>query len=138
LAPPSEQRATPTGTIFSIIATVERTESSVTDCQSSYQGEGIMPRIVRFHEVGGPELLQIEEEKSKQPGIGHRIRLKVQAVGLNRAESMFIRGQYVERPKLPAGVGYEAADVVEAVGPDVDKSWVGKLVATIPSFSMND
>jgi NADPH:quinone reductase-like Zn-dependent oxidoreductase len=27
---------------------------------------------------------------------------------------------------------------VEAVGPDVDKSWIGKPVSTIPSFSMND
>jgi NADPH:quinone reductase-like Zn-dependent oxidoreductase len=44
----------------------------------------------------------------------------------------------VEPPKLPAGVGYEAAGVVEAVGPDVDKNWVGKRVAIIPAFSMND
>jgi NADPH:quinone reductase-like Zn-dependent oxidoreductase len=51
---------------------------------------------------------------------------------------MFMRGQYVEPPKLPAGVGYEAAGVVEAVGPDVDKNWVGKRVATIPAFSMNE
>jgi NADPH:quinone reductase-like Zn-dependent oxidoreductase len=62
----------------------------------------------------------------------------VRAVGLNRAESMFIRGQYLEPPKLPAGVGYEAAGVVEAVGPDVDKKWIGKQVSTIPAFSMND
>jgi NADPH:quinone reductase-like Zn-dependent oxidoreductase len=96
-----------------------------------------MPKIVRFHEVGGPEVLSIEEEMPKQPGKGE-VRLKVQAVGLNRAESMFIRDQYVESPKLPSGVGYEAAGVVEAVGPDVDKSWVGKRVAIIPSFSMND
>jgi NADPH:quinone reductase-like Zn-dependent oxidoreductase len=96
-----------------------------------------MPKIVRFHKVGGPEVLKIEEETPKQPGKGE-VRLKVQAVGLNRAESMFIRGQYVEPPKLPAGIGYEAAGVVEAVGPDVDKTWVGKRVATIPAFSMND
>jgi NADPH:quinone reductase-like Zn-dependent oxidoreductase len=96
-----------------------------------------MPKIVRFHKVGGPEVLRIEEETPKQPGKGE-VRLKVQAVGLNRAESMFIHGQYVEPPKLPAGVGYEAAGVVEAVGPDVDKNWVGKRVATIPAFSMND
>jgi NADPH:quinone reductase-like Zn-dependent oxidoreductase len=96
-----------------------------------------MPKIVRFHEVGGPEVLRIEEETPKQPGKGE-VRLKVQAVGLNRAELMFMRGQYVESPKLPAGVGYEAASVVEAVGPEVDKSWVGKRVATIPAFSMND
>jgi NADPH:quinone reductase-like Zn-dependent oxidoreductase len=96
-----------------------------------------MPKIVRFHKLGGPEVLRIEEEPAKQPGKGE-VRLKVQAVGLNRAESMFMRGQYIEPPKFPAGLGYEAAGVVEAVGPDVDKSWVGKRVATIPAFSMND
>ena len=95
-----------------------------------------MPKIVRFHELGGPEVLRIEEETSKEPGKGE-VRLQVQAVGLNRAEALFIRGQYFEQPKLPAGVGYEAAGVVEAVGPDVDKNWVGKRVATVPSFSMN-
>src|SRR5579864_1938978 len=95
-----------------------------------------MARIVRFHEVGGPEVLRIEEETPKQPGKGE-VRLKVQAVGLNRAESMFFRGQYVEPPRFPAGVGYEAAGVVEAVGPDVEKKWVGKRVAVIPAFSMN-
>jgi NADPH:quinone reductase-like Zn-dependent oxidoreductase len=96
-----------------------------------------MPKIIRFHEVGGPEVLKMEEETSKQPGRGE-VRLKVQAVGLNRAESMFMRDQYIEAPKLPAGLGYEAAGVVEAVGPDVDKNWLGKRVATIPAFSMND
>jgi len=95
-----------------------------------------MPRIVRFHQLGGPEVLRLEEEPSKQPGKGEA-RLNVRAAGLNRAESLFMRGQYVELPKLPAGLGYEAAGVVDAVGPDVDKSWVGKTVATIPAFSMN-
>lgn len=96
-----------------------------------------MPKIVRFHEVGGPEVLKIEEEPSKQPGKGE-VRLRVQAVGLNRAESMFMRGQYIEPPNLPAGLGYEAAGVVEAVGADVDKYWLGKQVAIVPAFSMNE
>jgi NADPH:quinone reductase-like Zn-dependent oxidoreductase len=95
-----------------------------------------MPKIVRFHQLGGPEVLRFEEEASRQPGKGE-VRLRVQAVGLNRAESLFMHGHYVEQPKLPAGLGYEAAGVVEAVGPDVDKSWLGKTVSTIPSFSMN-
>jgi len=95
-----------------------------------------MPKTVHFHELGGPEVLKIEEEPQKQPGKGE-VRIKVKAVGLNRAELLFFAGRYLERPKLPAGVGYEAAGVVEAVGPDVDKSWVGKQVATIPAFSMN-
>ena len=96
-----------------------------------------MPKIVRFHELGGPDALRIEEEPRRQPGKGE-VRLKVQAVGLNRAELMFMRDQYVEHPKLPGGLGYEAAGVLEAVGPDVEKSWLGKRVSTIPSFSMND
>jgi NADPH:quinone reductase-like Zn-dependent oxidoreductase len=95
-----------------------------------------MPKIVRFHELGGPEVLKIEDLPSKEPGKGE-VRLKVQAIGLNRAESMFFHGQYLETPQLPARIGYEAAGVVEAVGPDVDKSWLGKKVSTIPAFSMN-
>ena len=48
--------------------------------------------------------MKIEEETPKQASKGE-VRLKVQAVGLNRAESMFIRGQYLEPPNFPAGVG---------------------------------
>jgi NADPH:quinone reductase-like Zn-dependent oxidoreductase len=95
-----------------------------------------MPKIVRFHELGGPEVLKFDELPSREPGKGE-VRLKVQALGLNRAESMFYHGQYLEAPQLPARLGYEAAGVVEAVGPDVDKSWLGKQVASIPAFSLN-
>jgi len=96
-----------------------------------------MPKVVRFHEVGGPEVLKFEEVPSPEPGKGE-VRLKVEAIGLNRAESMFYHGQYIYAPNLPAGLGYEAAGVVEAVGPDVDKSWIGKRVSTIPAFSLHD
>jgi NADPH:quinone reductase-like Zn-dependent oxidoreductase len=96
-----------------------------------------MPKVVRFDEIGGPEVLKIEEEASRQPGKGE-VRLRVRAVGLNRAELMFMHGQYLEPPKPHTGLGYEGAGVVEAVGPDVDKSWVGKQVSTVPAFSMNE
>lgn len=95
-----------------------------------------MPKIVRFHELGGPEKLQIEDAPSQQPRAGE-VRLHVEAVGLNRAEILFTRGMYLDNPKLPTRIGYEAAGIVEAVGPDVDPSWKGKRVATIPGFSMN-
>ncbi len=96
-----------------------------------------MPKIARFYETGGPEVLKLEDAPTPEPGNGE-VRLKVQAIGLNRAESMFYRGQYIYQPKLPARIGYEAAGVVEAVGPDVDKSWIGKQVSTIPAFNLND
>lgn len=95
-----------------------------------------MPKVVRFHEIGGPEKLRIEDTPSQQPGPGE-VKLRVEAVGLNRGEIMFMGGFYLEEPKPPARVGYEAAGTVEAVGADVDPSWKGKKVATIPGFSMN-
>jgi NADPH:quinone reductase-like Zn-dependent oxidoreductase len=95
-----------------------------------------MPKVVRFHQLGGPEVLRFEEQPSRQPGPGE-VRLRVQAVGLNRAEALYMRGLYFEKPELPSGVGYEAAGVVDAVGPDVDSSWIGRKVSTVPGFSMN-
>lgn len=93
-----------------------------------------MPKVVRFHQLGGPENLKIEERPSQQPGEGE-VRLRVQALGLNRAESMFYHGRYLEDPILPSRLGYEAAGIVDAVGPGVDKKWIGKQVSTIPGFS---
>jgi len=95
-----------------------------------------MPRIVRFHKIGGPENLVIDDLPSWQPGRGE-VKLRVEAVGLNRAEALYMRGQYFEQPNPPSRIGYEAAGTVENVGPDVDPSWIGKRVATMPGFSQN-
>jgi NADPH:quinone reductase-like Zn-dependent oxidoreductase len=94
-------------------------------------------RIVRFHSVGGPEVLKIQDEPIPAPGKGE-VRLNVKALGLNRAEVMFRRGQYLETPVLPSKLGYEAAGIVAAVGPDVDKSWLEKKVSTLPAFLMTN
>lgn len=96
-----------------------------------------MPTIVRFHQLGGPEVLKIEDAPLQEPGKGE-VRLRVHAAGLNRAEALFTRGQYLEQPILPARIGYEVAGVVDAVGDGVDQSWLGKNASTIPAFSMND
>ena len=95
-----------------------------------------MPKIVRFHSIGGPENLKLEDLPSRQPGQGE-VKLRVQAVGLNRAEALFVRGIYGGTPDLPSRIGYEAAAIVESVGPGVDTSWIGKKVATIPGSSMS-
>jgi NADPH:quinone reductase-like Zn-dependent oxidoreductase len=95
-----------------------------------------MPKAIRFHQIGGPENLKFEEVSARQPG-KDEVKLRVQAVGLNRAESLYYRGQYMEKPELPSRLGYEAAGVIEAVGPEVDKRWIGKRIATIPGYSQN-
>jgi NADPH:quinone reductase-like Zn-dependent oxidoreductase len=95
-----------------------------------------MSKIVRFHELGGPEVLRIEEIEVPPPGKGE-VQIRVHALGLNRAESMFRRGQYLEAPQFPARLGYEAAGTVAAVGPDAQGFQVGNAVSTIPNFSLN-
>lgn len=92
-----------------------------------------MPIIVRFHHTGGPEVLKLEEFPLKEPGKGE-VRLKVEAIGLNRAECMFRSGQYLEAPQFPSRLGYEAAGIIDAIGPDITGFRVGDRVSTIPSF----
>lgn len=95
-----------------------------------------MPKIVRFYQLGGPENLKFEDEPSREPGRGE-VKLRVQAAGLNRGDSMYYHGQYIEQPKLPSRLGYEVSGVVAAVGEGVDPSLVGTSVATIPGYSQN-
>lgn len=95
-----------------------------------------MPRAVRFHETGGPDVLRLEDVEVREPGPGE-VRIRTHALGVNRAEAMFRAGQYLQDPVLPAGIGYEAAGEVESVGPDVDLA-VGARVAVVPAFTMND
>jgi NADPH:quinone reductase len=94
-----------------------------------------MPKIVRFHEYGGPEVLKIEEVEVAPPGAGE-VTLQVKALGLNRAESMFRSGQYVEAGEFPARLGYEAAGVVSALGSGVTELAVGDAVSLIPPLSI--
>lgn len=96
-----------------------------------------MNRVVRFTELGGPEVLTVVEEPVPQPGPGEAV-VAVEAIGLNRAESMFRRGEYIEPTRLPAGLGYEAAGTVAAVGAGVDRWSAGDPVSIVPAFSMND
>nr|WP_026073122.1 zinc-dependent alcohol dehydrogenase family protein [Nodosilinea nodulosa] len=95
-----------------------------------------MPKIVRFYEYGGAEVLQIHEEALRAPGPGE-VRLAVEAFGLNRSEVSFREGKYLEQPdQLPSTLGYEASGVVDAVGAGVTEVSVGDRVSTIPAFSM--
>ena len=94
-------------------------------------------RIVKFYETGTAEVLKIEEVDLPEPS-ENEVRIKVDAIGLNRAEVAFRSGAYLETPNFPSLIGYEASGVVEAVGNKVTSVEIGDKVSTIPSFSMND
>jgi NADPH:quinone reductase-like Zn-dependent oxidoreductase len=94
-----------------------------------------MARIVRFHEFGAPEVLRIENLDLPAPGPGE-VRLRVKALGLNRAEALLRMGRYIETPPLPSGLGLEAAGFVEMVGEGVYDFAPGDVVSVIPPVSM--
>ncbi|WNC94220.1 zinc-dependent alcohol dehydrogenase family protein [Paraburkholderia sp. FT54] len=95
-----------------------------------------MSRTIMFAKAGGPEVLEFIETPVAAPG-PREVRIKVEAIGLNRAESMWRRDAYIEPVRFPAGLGYEAAGVVDAVGADVTGIAPGDKVDVMPSFSMN-
>ena len=75
-----------------------------------------MAQAIRIHETGGPDVLRLAEVNVGEPGPG-QVRLRHVAVGLNFADTYFRAGLYPI--PLPAGIGVEAAGVVEAVGEGV-------------------
>jgi len=93
-----------------------------------------MARIVRFNQTGGPEVLKIYDEPLKEPEAGE-VRLKVEAMGLNRAEIMFRDGKYAADPVFPSRIGIEGAGTIDAIGAGVSGFKIGDKVAAIPFLS---
>ncbi len=96
-----------------------------------------MARLVQFDKLGGPEVLTLRDVEVGAPGAGE-VRIRVDAIGLNRAELMYREGSYFYEPVFPSTLGYEAAGVVEAVGEGVEGFAEGDPVAVVPSFLQTD
>ena len=86
-----------------------------------------MPKAIRIHQHGGPEVLKWEEVDPGQPGPGEAL-VRHEAVGLNFIDVYHRTGLY-PLPALPATPGLEAAGVVEAVGEAVTEVAAGDRVA---------
>lgn len=93
-----------------------------------------MPKVARFHQLGGPEVLQLDEIAFENPADGELL-LKVSAIGINRMEVFFRAGGFGPPKAFPAMLGSECAGTVLAVGPGVTGFAVGDRVATIPGFT---
>jgi NADPH:quinone reductase-like Zn-dependent oxidoreductase len=94
-------------------------------------------RAIRFHKTGGPEVLKVEKITLSEPR-GTEVLVRVLAIGLSRVDALWREGTYFEEPRLPAGIGYCAAGVVESIGPEVQTIKVGNHVSTIPAGSLSD
>jgi NADPH2:quinone reductase len=85
-----------------------------------------MPRAIRIHQQGGPEVMQLEEVAVGDPGPGEA-RVRHTAIGVNFLDTYHRSGLY--KIPVPATIGQEGAGVVEAVGPGVTDVKPGDRVA---------
>ncbi|MDH3688780.1 MAG: quinone oxidoreductase [Gammaproteobacteria bacterium] len=86
-----------------------------------------MTKAIRVYEVGGPDVMQLEELEPGQPGEGE-VTIRNHAIGLNYIDVYFRTGSYPP-PSLPFTPGLEGAAVVTAVGPGVSDFKLGDRVA---------
>jgi NADPH2:quinone reductase len=87
-----------------------------------------MPRAIRIHEAGGPEVMRLEEIDVGKPVAGE-VQVHHTAIGLNYIDVYDRSGMYAQ--DMPAGLGREAAGVVSAVGARVRGFRVGDRVAYV-------
>ena len=85
-----------------------------------------MPKAIRFHKTGGPEVLVWEDVEVGEPGPG-QLRIRQHAIGVNYVDTYQRSGLYPM--PLPSGCGSEGAGVVEAVGSGVTDLKPGDRVA---------
>lgn len=80
-----------------------------------------------IEQTGGPEVIQWHEVDLPAPGPG-QVLIRHEAVGLNFIDTYLRTGLYPMR--LPGGLGFEAAGVVEAVGEGVTHLVPGQRAAS--------
>lgn len=91
-----------------------------------------MPQMkaIRADEFGEPEVLRYVDVERPSPGEGE-VLIEVRSAGVNYADTMRRRNQYVVRQELPFVPGSEVAGVVAEVGEGVDTVSEGDRVVTL-------
>ncbi|MCM3885307.1 zinc-dependent alcohol dehydrogenase family protein [Frankia sp. R82] len=98
-----------------------------------------MSKVVVFDETGAPEVLHIVDEPALEPAAGE-VRIRIEAIGLNRLDEMMRAGAYPRPFRLPhARLGCEGAGVVDAIGTGVEGLAPGDpvLVTAVPQMDLN-
>jgi NADPH:quinone reductase len=87
-------------------------------------------KAIQFDRLGGAEVLQLREipKPELQPGT---IIVRNKTIAINFGDVLFLRGEYIVKPRFPDIPGMEAAGVVAAVAPDVTDIAPGARVAYI-------
>jgi len=75
-------------------------------------------RVARALRAGGPEVIEVSLEQLPPLKVGE-VLVRVEAVGLNHAETLIRSGSYAVRLPFPFALGGEGAGTVVAAGPEV-------------------
>jgi NADPH2:quinone reductase len=87
-------------------------------------------KAIRVEEFGEPEVLGYEDAEKPQPSMGE-VLVEVRSIGVNYADTMRRRNQYVIRQELPFVPGSEVAGVVTEIGEGVEGVSVGDRVVSL-------
>jgi NADPH2:quinone reductase len=88
-----------------------------------------VPRAIRIHETGGPEVMRLEDVDVPSPA-ADQVQVQHTAIGVNFIDVYDRTGHYPQE-SLPGGLGREAAGVVVALGKKVRGIRVGDRVGYV-------
>ena len=82
---------------------------------------------------GDIDVLKVHEKPDPTPR-DDEVVIRVRAAGLNFADILARQGLYPDGPPKPCVMGYEVSGVVDSVGKDVNRSFIGKSVVALTRF----
>nr|WP_274637585.1 zinc-binding dehydrogenase [Microbacterium bovistercoris] len=87
-------------------------------------------KAIRQHRYGGPEVLVLENLPAPHPH-ARQVRIRVAAAGVQLLDTQIRSGLGPPRTRIPLPMtpGREVAGIVDTVGSEHDRSWLGKFVA---------
>ena len=94
-----------------------------------------MAKVIRLHQPIGADGLQMDDIPLADPPENF-VRIRVSACCINWGDVDYMQDNYTQTlASLPARIGHDSVGVVDAVGNNVDPSWIGKRVCSLPYFS---
>ncbi|XP_023728650.1 uncharacterized protein LOC111876370 [Lactuca sativa] len=101
--------------------------ATIRTISTSSSSSSAMVKAIRVHELGGPEVMKMEDVEIGEPKDGE-IRVRNKAIGVNFIDVYFRTGAY-KAASIPFTPGMEAVGVVTAVGQGLTGRQVGDIVA---------
>lgn len=87
-------------------------------------------KAIVVEEFGGPEVLKLAEVERPEPGEGE-VSIRVRAAGINYADTMRRKNEYLKKQTLPFIPGSEVAGTVESLGSGVSNVSEGDEVVVL-------